>query len=231
MPAQNQPERTSGGQPAYLTGLRLLALFCLAVLLVATSVFVYATFIERSSAPAVVDQSADSDRGTALDPPRQLTDFTLTSQSGAPLRLSDLRGKYVLLFFGYSHCPDVCPTTLSDFVLAKRGLSTLASQVRFVFVSVDGARDTPPVLTRFLSSFDPSFVGLQGDDVTLGQIGKEYGLFYQREQVAGTSQPYMVTHSSSSYLIDRAGRLRMVYHFGTPPKLIASDIADLYAHE
>jgi protein SCO1/2 len=90
------------------------------------------------------------EHGTPIDPPRPLADFTLPSQDGTPLSLSALHGKYVLLFFGYTHCPDVCPTTLTDFVQVKRALGAAASQVRFVFISVDGERDTPPVLRHFM---------------------------------------------------------------------------------
>lgn len=187
----------------------------------------------RTNAPAPEANDATggaSSHSTRLNPPRPLSDFALTDQSGAPLRLSDLNNKYVLLFFGYTSCPDVCPTTMADFVRVKRELSTLSSQVRFVFVSVDGQRDTPPVLARFVKNFDPAFIGLQGDDATLNRIGGEYGLYYSINK-GDAGAPYTVTHTSSIYLIDRTRKLRLIYGLGAPPTEIANDIADLLSQE
>jgi protein SCO1/2 len=221
-------------QSRAITSLRIAAIVCLVVLLVATALLVYLTSIAPGGRPGAITEADNSanvlpEHGTPIDPPRPLSDFTLPSQDGTPLSLNMLRGKYVLLFFGYTHCPDVCPTTLADFVQVKRALGVAASQVQFVFISVDGERDTPPVLARFIQNFDASFIGLQGDDTTLSRIGKEYGLYYKKEKVAGTSEPYLVTHSSSAYLLDRQGQLRMVYGFGMPPKVIVEDIGSFLA--
>lgn len=230
MPTPSLPEQTQPHQARVILWLRIARAAAMAMLLVAAGVLAYSYF--RPAAPAPATESAPAEQhGTPLDPPRQLSDFALPSQDGTPLHVSDLRGNYVMLFFGYTHCPDVCPTTLSDFVLVKRAMGAASSQVRFVFVSVDGERDTPAVLARFLKAFDPTFIGLQGDDTTLGRVSKEYGLYYKKEQVAGTSEPYLVTHSASAYLLDRQGRMRMVYGFGTPPKVIAADIGDMIARE
>jgi len=212
--------------------LRVVRIASLIIALCAAGLIMYRIY----STPAATTGSANSleefpEHGTLIEPPKPLSDFTLTSQDGKPLSLSDLHGKYVLLFFGYTHCPDVCPTTLSDFLQVKRQIGAASSEVRFVFVSVDGERDTPPVLARFVKNFDPGFIGLQGDDATLGRIGAEYGLYYKKEKVAGTSQPYSVTHSSSSYLLDRAGRMRMIYGFGVAPQVIATDIGTLLASD
>lgn len=236
MPAPTRTEQPPHEQAHLLVWLRIARVAAMIILLVAAGLLAYSYFFRPApaAAPAAADTSADSgvpQNGTALDPPRELSDFALPSQNGTPLHLSDLRGKYVMVFFGYTHCPDVCPTTLSDFVLVKRAMGAASAQVQFVFISVDGERDTPAVLTRFLKAFDPTFTGLQGDDDTLRRIGKEYGLYYKKEQVAGTSEPYLVTHSSSAYLLDRQGRMRMVYGFGTPPKVIATDIGDMIARE
>lgn len=229
MPAP-EPILQPAAPPRLLIWLRLARAAALAVLLVAAGLYSYRVFFPPAAPAPSTDPAAESappDHGTPLDPPRELSDFSFTSQTGAPLGLRDLRGSYALLFFGYTHCPDVCPTTLADFVLVKRQLGTLADQVRFVFISVDGDRDTPAVLARFMNTFDPSFIGLRGDDATLARIGKEYGLYYKKEQVAGTSEPYLVTHSTSAYLLDRDNRMRMLYGFGTPPKVIADDIRSL----
>jgi protein SCO1/2 len=211
--------------------LRVVRLVSLIIALCAAGLIIY----RLKSAPAETGSANLPDElpehGTTIEPPKPLSNFTLTSQDGKPLSLSDLHGKYVLLFFGYTHCPDVCPTTLSDFLQVKRQIGAASSEVRFVFVSVDGERDTPPVLARFVKNFDASFIGLQGDDATLGRIGPEYGLYYKKEKAAGSSQPYSVTHSSSTYLLDRAGRMRMIYSFGIAPQVIATDIGTLLASD
>lgn len=169
------------------------------------------------------------DEGTAVEPPVALSDFTLpSSRDGQPISLSDMAGKPTLLFFGYTFCPDVCPTTLSDVKRAKEQLGADGERLNVVFISVDGERDTPEVLARYVGAFDPSFVGLQGDEATLRQIGKEYGLFYQRRDVEG-SAAYLVDHSAALYLIDAQGRLRTVYGYGTPPAVLQAGVARLLA--
>lgn len=167
------------------------------------------------------------EQGTRIEPPAQLSDFTLPSSLGRDLSLSELRGKPVVLFFGYTFCPDVCPMTLSELKRVKAELGADGERLQVVFVSVDGARDTPEVLARHLAAFDPDFIGLQGDDATLRRIGPEYGLYYQRNTPAGTSAAYLVDHSSATYLIDAEGRLRIVYSFGTSPEVIAAGVREL----
>ncbi len=173
------------------------------------------------------DMSSGSYRGTRIDPPQQLADFTLTSHTGAPLRLSDLRGRPVLLFFGYTNCPDICPTTLGEWKQVKTRLGESADQVAFVFVGVDSKRDTPAAMARFVRKFDPAFVGLSGDEGAIRAAGKEFGL-YIKPHAAGTSHGGdLVDHSSASYLIDPDGRLRMVYSYGVPADVISGDIRKL----
>ncbi len=98
----------------------------------------------------------------AIDPPLALQAFTLVDQHGAPFSLSNLKGRLALITFGYTHCPDVCPVNLANFKEIAQRLGTNAQQVAFVFVSVDGKRDTPPVLANYMNLFDPSFIGLHG---------------------------------------------------------------------
>lgn len=167
-------------------------------------------------------------QGTPIDPPAQLSDFTLpSSREGQPLSLSDLRGQPVLIFFGYTFCPDVCPLTFSEFKRAKGILGADGERMQVLFISVDPERDTPEVLSRYVTAFDPGFIGLQGDEATLRRIGKEYGLYYQKREVEGSSAGYLVDHSSASYLVDAEGRLRMVYSYGTAPEVIAEGVRDL----
>lgn len=165
--------------------------------------------------------------GTRIEPPTALSDFTLPSSLGHEVSLSDLRGKLVLLYFGYTFCPDVCPITLTELKRVKAALGADAERVQVVFISVDGERDTPEVLARYLVNFDPSFIGLQGDDATLSRIGPEYGLYYKRHSPQGSSAAYLVDHSAATYLIDGQGRLRVVYGFGTPPEVIVKGVQEL----
>lgn len=165
--------------------------------------------------------------GTVLDPPKEIGDFTLTSHTGDPLSLSDLRGKAVLLFFGYTHCPDVCPMTLAEFKQVKRELGEAADRVAFVFASVDGERDTPERLAAYVGAFDPDFIGLTGDEATLREIGRDYGLFFQRSTYDNTQADYLVDHTASSFVVGPEGRLRIVYPYQTDPAIIAEGIAAL----
>lgn len=163
--------------------------------------------------------------GTVYDPPLQVSNFMLTSDSGQPLSLSDLRGKAVVLFFGYTHCTDVCPTTMADFKRVKAALGGDAARVAFVFISVDGARDTPDVLAAYVHAFDPQFIGLTGDEATVSAVAKDYGVFFQREDT--DSPDYEVEHTSTTFVVDPAGRLRLVFPYQTDPAIMAQRIQAL----
>ncbi len=178
---------------------------------------------------AVAETDVEESAGTPIEPPQALSDFTLPSSRGEPMSLSDLQGKPTMLFFGYTFCPDVCPMTLADFKQVKANLGDQADQVNFVFVSVDGQRDTPERLAQYVESFDPAFLGLQGDEATLREIGSDYGLYYKAHSPEGTSAQYLVDHSSASYLIDAEGKLRMVYSFDTPPEIVSTDLQAMLA--
>lgn len=181
------------------------------------------------SAPVPAD-SAEADMpagGTPIEPPLALSDFTLaSSEGGTELSLSDLRGKPILLYFGYTFCPDVCPTTLSEFLRVKKDLGEQGEQLAVLMVSVDPERDTPEVLERYMTAFDPSFIGMTGDEATLRKIGGEYGLYYKANAVSGSST-YLVDHSAAAYLIDKQGRLRMIYSYGTPHSVMTPDVQRL----
>lgn len=165
--------------------------------------------------------------GTILDPPRDLTDFTLTDHAGESFQLSDLHGKAAVLFFGYTFCPDICPMTLSDFKHVKQELGEDAAKVTFVFVSVDGERDTPERLALYVGAFDPDFIGLTGDEPTMRTVVKDYGVFFQRATFENTEADYLVDHTASSFVVDPDGRLRIVYPYDTDPVIIAQGIQKL----
>ncbi len=163
-------------------------------------------------------------QGAAINPPTELQDFTLPNQDGEPTSLSDFQGKPTLLYFGYTFCPDICPTSLADLVRVRQLLGDQANEVNVVMISVDGERDDPARLKRYLASFDDSFIGLTGDDQTLSRIGADYGLFVQKREVPGTSAEYLIDHTASIYLIDETGHLVRMYAYGTPPQVMSQEL-------
>ncbi|HZG69191.1 MAG TPA: SCO family protein [Herpetosiphonaceae bacterium] len=182
--------------------------------------------------PVVITQAGmapDAPGGTLLDPPKELADFTLTSHTGAPLGLQDLRGRPALVFFGYTNCPDVCPLTMAEWKKVKQDLGDAARDVAFVFISVDPERDTPEVVARFVGGYDPSFIGLTGDEPDLQAIAKDFGVFFRAHDDHGTGKPPLVDHLSRSFLLDRKGRMHMLYSYGMSADTITADIRELLA--
>lgn len=182
--------------------------------------------------------------GALVNPPTVISNFTLTNQNGQQMAFSELRGKSVVLFFGYTHCPDVCPATLADFKQVKKLMGAEADKVNFVFISVDAERDTPEVVKEYLALFDSAFVGLTADDATLRNVATMFGATYavpQHEHADGgdedhsghtesvKSDNYFVEHTSPSFLIDANGTLRMVYFNGAAPEDMVKGIHNLIA--
>lgn len=223
---------TTVAHPAGAHRRLLWASFALALLLVAGlgGAALLATRDEPAGPPKTlpIGGPSTSGQGSLISPPRALTDFALTSHRGTPLSLGDLRGKAVLLFFGYTRCPDFCPTTLVEFRDVKRALGAEAADVAFVFVSVDAESDTAEALGQYVTNFDPEFIGLRGDAATLARVGPEYDLYFQKRAVDGATG-YLIDHTATTYLIDREGRLRIIFPYGTPASAIATDIRALLA--
>lgn len=163
-------------------------------------------------------------RGTAYGEPYPAAlDFTLTNADGKPISLSDNLGRITLLFFGYTYCPDVCPTTLAELKLVMSSLGEKSDQVQVLFISVDPQRDTSKSLQEYVERFDSSFIGLGGIEEELVPIWAEYGIF--REIVPGSSEKnYIVNHTARIILVDQTGNLRLSYGFQTPPEDISHDI-------
>jgi len=164
--------------------------------------------------------------GTSYEPPEAAPSVVLQQANGARFSLADQHGSVVLLYFGYTHCPDVCPTTLSDWKRVKASLGRDASRVRFVFISVDPDRDDPATLQRYVSRFDPDFIGATSDSATLAGIERSFHVQSSREESESASG-YSVTHPSQTFVVDKQGNLRLLYSFGMQTSDIVSDIRQL----
>lgn len=164
--------------------------------------------------------------GMLMDPLAPVNDFSLTAAGGKPVRLSDFRGKLVALYFGYTYCPDVCPTTLAELAAGMRDLGADAQQVQVIFISVDPARDTPERLADYVANFDPSFIGITGSPEAIAAVATPLGIYYQaHEGTAATG--YLVDHTATVMVLDRQGRLRLLLPFGTTGAQAASDLRAL----
>lgn len=172
--------------------------------------------------------NTDTFRGTLYDPALPAPEIALVRGDGSSFRLSERRGDVVLLFFGYTSCPDVCPTTLSELRKVKTELGSNADQVKVVFVTVDPERDTPEQIQKYVSIFNPSFMGLSGSLEELETVWKDYGVYREVEQVSTSAAGYLVNHTARVYLIDRDGNLRLSYSFGTPTDDIVHDLKILF---
>lgn len=151
----------------------------------------------------------------------------LADHNGRAVTLESFKGKLVVLFFGYTHCPDVCPTTLSDMAEAFKLMPAGASgKVQVLFVSVDPERDTPEVLKAYVPYFHPSFLGLHGSPEQVAQAAREFRIVYRRHVEPGAGG-YLVDHSAGSYVLDGHGRLRLYLPFGHKPQEIADDLLTL----
>lgn len=149
--------------------------------------------------------------------------FALTDHGGRPRSLEDFRGQVVVVFFGFTHCPDVCPTTLAELAGAIRKLGPAGEKVQVLLVTVDPERDTPEILAKYVTAFNPRFLGLRGDAAETARVAKEFKVIYQK--VAGPrAENYAMDHSAGSYIFDRQGRLRLYVGYGRGADVFAHDI-------
>jgi protein SCO1 len=151
--------------------------------------------------------------------------FQLTDHDGRARTLADFRGKVVVVFFGFTHCPDVCPTTLAELARAVKQLGPDGERVQVLMVTVDPERDTPTVLKQYVTALDPRFVGLTGDPEAIARTAREFKVFYLKNPTG--PEAYSVDHSSGSYVFDPQGRLRLLVSYGQGADVIAHDIAQL----
>lgn len=160
--------------------------------------------------------------GNPVTPPVDAPDFTLTGANG-PVSLSDYRGKMVLLFFGYTFCPDVCPATLANVSEALRLLGNRAQDVQVVMVSVDPERDQPAKLSEFVRRFNPDFTGVTGTKAEIDRITTQYGIFYQRRE-GNSPETYFIDHTAVVLVINRENQVVLQIPFGNTATQIADDL-------
>ena len=145
----------------------------------------------------------------------------LTDHTGKPRRLEDFRGKAVVLFFGFTHCPDICPTTLADISHAIKQLGPDADRVQMLMVSIDPERDTPESLAKYVTAFDPRFLGLRGDLAATKKVAAEFKIYFEKRKQGDS---YTVDHSAQSYVIDPQGRLRLLVRHDRIAQDLAPDL-------
>ena len=153
-------------------------------------------------------------------------DFDLLDHHGAKRQLTDYQGKVVVLFFGYTHCPDVCPTAMADMAKMMKLLGSDANQVQVLFVTLDPERDSQQVLAKYVPSFDERFVGLYGNAQQTAEVAKIYKVFFEKKDVAGKSG-FTIDHSAGAFVFDKAGKVRIYFRNGQKPNEMASDLKQL----
>jgi protein SCO1/2 len=150
-------------------------------------------------------------------------ELRLTDHNGQPRSLEDFRGKVVAVTFGYTQCPDVCPTTLADLSSALKKLGPDGSRVQVLFVTIDPKRDKPELLRQYVPAFNPSFLGLYGDEAATKKTTGEFKIFAQ-ERPGATPETYSMDHTAQTFVFDKAGKLRLVEAFGSTSDAMASDM-------
>lgn len=153
-------------------------------------------------------------------------ELALNGHDGKPRTLADFRGKAVLVFFGYTHCPDVCPTTLADAAQALKALGKDGDRVQVLFVTVDPERDTPEVLSKYVPAFDARFLGLHGDAAAIQKAAKEFKIYYEKRPGKAPGE-YTMDHSGQSYVFDTEGRIRLLLRHDRLSQDLAEDLRTL----
>ena len=172
------------------------------------------------------NQTSKSFVGTDITGADFSKSLALTDHTGTPRTLEDFKGKVVLMFFGFTHCPDVCPTTMLDLKNTMKLLGDKADEVQVLFVTVDPERDTQEVLAKFVPSFDSRFIGLRGDAEQTAETVKNFKIYYAK--VPGKSEnDYSIDHSAGMYAFDKQGKVRLYLGYGQKPEDIASDVQNL----
>ncbi len=188
--------------------------------------FAWLVALLLAAALAACDSRAPAFNNTDITGADFARGFELTGHDGKPRTLADFRGKVVTVFFGYTQCPDVCPTTLAEMAEVMKLLGEKSDKVQVLFITVDPERDTPELLAHYVPAFDPRFLGLYGDAAATEKVAKEFKVFYQK--VPG-SRPgtYTVDHSAGSFVFDAKGRTRLFVKHGQGAEKLAQDLRRL----
>ena len=167
-------------------------------------------------------------RGVDITGADYARDLPLTDHNGQPRYIKDFAGKVVVVFFGYTQCPDVCPTSLQELVEVKKLLGQDGDRLQGIFVTVDPERDTPEMLKAYMANFDPTFLALHGTPEQLAAVAKDFKIYYKKVD-GKTPTSYTMDHSAGSYVYDTAGRLRVYNRYGSGAQALASDVKALLA--
>jgi protein SCO1/2 len=184
-------------------------------LLVSSAAFLTACSDSKASFASIDITGADYAKG-----------FELTDHNGKVRHLSDFAGKVVLMFFGYTQCPDVCPTTMTEMLEIKKALGADGDRLQVLFVTVDPERDTADLLKAYMENFDPSFLALYTTPQKLVELTKDYKIYYKKVE-GQTPTSYSMDHSAGSYLYDPKGQLRLFTRYGSPKEALTKDIQTL----
>ena len=180
------------------------------------------TACEKSQSPKVPFANTDI---TGLD---YAKGFALTDHNGKPSTLADFKGKVVVVFFGYTQCPDVCPTTLSELAGIKKALGSEAERLQVIFITLDPQRDTPELMAGFVPAFDSSFLGLWGEQAVIDKVAKDFKVFAQKVP-SKDSKSYTIDHTAGSYVFDDQGRIRLFVRHGQGGDGLQKDLQRLLA--
>ena len=168
---------------------------------------------------------APSFKGVDITGAEYARSLSLPDTQGRMRSLDEFKGKVVVVFFGYTQCPDVCPTTMAELAALKRDLGADGQRVQGVFVTVDPERDTPEVLNAYMASFDPSFIALRGTPEQTAEVAKSFKVFYQK--VPGKDGSYTVDHTAGAYVFDPQGRVRLFVRYGQPLEAWRADLKQI----
>ncbi|EER60775.1 electron transport protein SCO1/SenC [Acidovorax delafieldii 2AN] len=165
-------------------------------------------------------------RGVDITGADYARDVPLTDHNGQKRSLKDFRGKVVVVFFGYTQCPDVCPTSMQELAEVKQMLGQDGDRLQGIFVTVDPERDTPSVLKAYMANFDPSFLALSGTPEEIAAVAKDFKIYFKKVD-GKTPTSYTMDHSAGSYVYDTAGRLRVYNRYGSGAQALAADVRAL----
>jgi len=172
---------------------------------------------------AACGKPADKFKNTDITGLDYAQGFNLTDHHGKPRTLADFRGKAVVIFFGYTQCPDVCPTTMAEMANVMQQLGPDADKVQVLFVTIDPERDTQALLASYVPNFDQRFLGLYGDAAATAKVAKDFKVFYQKVE-GKTPGSYTMDHTAGSYVFDTQGRIRLFLRHGQGPEPVAHDL-------